>query len=274
MDQVTFGASFAAASGFAAWLIIIIPLLIGIIATNIIPSVKLKNLLAVIIVAQALFLLRTYSRGAWIGFVISSILMFYYFTKNFSSKIKLLYLSVAICLVAGYLFLPRSLIFSVKDSIRVKFKFSQTISGRIKTIPQIATGSNFERIRWWKESLRIIKDYPLVGCGLNTYSVVGRLYKSFDGGGIYPHNSYLQMAAETGLLGLFAFLWFLFMFFRIGLRYFNQNRDVLVLGLLTGISAFLIHAIFDTHLYSLQLVVLFWYMVGLTVAMIKLDQKI
>lgn len=273
LDQHTFGASFFAASGFAAWLIIIIPLFIGIIASNIISSAKLKNLLIVTVIVQSLFLLRTYSRGAWIGSVISIILMFYYLIKNSSSKIKLLYLSVAICLLAVYLFLPRSIIFNVKDAIRVKFKFNQTINERMKTIPQTATGSNFERIRWWEEALRIVKDYPLTGCGLNTYSVVARKYKSFEGGGIYPHNSYLQMAAETGLLGLFAFLWVLFIFFRTGLQYFNQSRDALALGLLTGILAFLVHAIFDTHLYSLQLVVLFWYMTGLTIAVVKLERR-
>lgn len=270
LDQHTFGASFSAASGFAAWLIIIIPLFVGIIASNIISNAKLKSLLAVTIIVQSLFLLRTYSRGAWIGFVISIILMFYYLIKNSSSKIKLLYLSAAICLLAVYLFLPRSIIFNVKDAIRVKFKFEQTINERMKTIPQTVTGSNFERIKWWKEALRIVKDYPLFGCGLNTYSIVARNYKSFEGGGVYPHNSFLQKGAETGLLGLFIFLWVLFIFFKIGLRYLSQNKDFLVLGLLSGILAFLIHALFDTHLYSLQLVVLFWYMLGLTIAIVNL----
>jgi len=109
----------------------------------------------------------------------------------------------------------------------------------------------------------------LTGCGLNTYSEVAKNYKSFEGGGIYPHNSYLQKAAEIGLLGIFAFIGILFIFFKTALRYLNQKRDFLVLGLLSGILAFLVHAFFDTHLYSLQLVVLFWYMLGLTIAVIK-----
>jgi len=273
LEQLTFGASFFAASSFAAWLIIIITLFIGIITSNIIPNTKLKNLLAAAVVIQTLFLLRTYTRGAWIGFIISIIMMFYFFVRNASSKIRLIYLFVAVCLLCLALFLPRSIIFNIKDAIRVKFKFSQTISGRIETIPQVVRGSNLERIQLWKEALRITKDYPLTGCGLNTYSIVARDYKSFEGGGVYPHNSYLQMSAETGLLGLAAFLWFLFMFFKTGLHYFNRSKDTLVLGLLAGILAYSIHAFFDTHLYSLQLVVLFWYMVGLTVAAIKLNQS-
>lgn len=269
IDYYTFGASFFSSSGFAAWLIIIIPLFVGIIGSKIILNAKLKILLVATIIIQSLFLLRTYSRGAWLGFGISAVIMFYCFIRKSNFKIKLLYLFVAICLLAGHLFLPRSIIFNVKDAIRVKFKFGYTINERMMTIPQTITGSNFERIKWWKEALRIFRDYPLTGCGLNTYSVVARNYKSFEGGGIYPHNSYLQKAAETGLLGLFALLWVLFIFFKTELGYFNKRRDLLVLGLLSGIFAFLIHAFFDTHLYSLQLVVLFWYMLGLTVATIK-----
>jgi O-antigen ligase len=125
----------------------------------------------------------------------------------------------------------------------------------------------------WKESLKIIRDYPLIGCGLNTYSIVAKKYRSFNGGGVYPHNSYLQKGAETGLLGLFAFLLVLFSFFRMGLRYFDKSKNYLALGFLSAILSFLVHAFFDTHLYSLQLVVLFWYMLGLTVAVVKIEEK-
>jgi putative inorganic carbon (HCO3(-)) transporter len=270
----SFGASFDFASDFSAWLIIIISLCVGMISTNIIPNVKLKILLSALIITQFLCLLRTFSRGAWLGFIIATIVMIYYFAKNnFSPRIKMLCLSAAICLLTIYLFLPRSLDIKTKEAIKFKFKFIELIIDRIKSIPQTSQRSNLIRIKLWKESLRIIKDYPLIGSGLNTYSIVARNYKSFEGGGVYPHNSFLQMGAETGLLGLLAFLWILFIFFKIGLCYLKQRRDNLVLGLLAGILAFLVHAFFDTHLYSLKLVVLFWYMLGLTIAIIKLGQK-
>ncbi len=270
----TFGASFYSASGFAGWLIIIIPLSMGIVAANIIPNVKLKILLLVLVIIQILYLLKTYSRGAWLGFIIAAIVTGYYFAKNnFSLRIRILCLSAAICLLATYLFLPCSLVVNAKEAIKTKFKFSQSINERIKSIPQTGQRSNLLRIKLWKEALRIIKDHPFVGSGLNTYSIVARDYKSFEGGGVYPHNSFLQMGAETGLSGLFAFLGILFVFFKTGLGYLKQKKDMLVLGLLSGILAFLVHAFFDTHLYSLQLVVLFWYMLGLTMAVIRLGQK-
>jgi len=87
----TFGASFYSANGFSAWLIVIIPLLIGVIAANIIPNLKFKILLFALIIGQFLCLLRTYSRGAWLGFAIGNIAMFYFLIKKyFSLKFKVI----------------------------------------------------------------------------------------------------------------------------------------------------------------------------------------
>ncbi|OIO34507.1 MAG: hypothetical protein AUJ70_00905 [Candidatus Omnitrophica bacterium CG1_02_40_15] len=265
----SFGASFNTASGFSAWLIVIIPIFIGIIAANIIPDIKLKIFLFLSIIIQFLYLLKTYSRGAWVGFSAGSYLMFCYFVRSLILRVVILCLIAVIFLLP--IFLPQSIKSRVSDMLYTNFNFVYTVVVRVKSIPQISSSSNFIRAKLWKESLEMIKDYPLTGCGLNTYSVVARDYKSFDGGGIYPHNSYLQMAAETGLLGLFAFLWVLFSFFKMGLQHFNQKRDYLVLGLLSGILAFLVQSFFDTNLYALQMVVLFWFMLGLTVAVIKFD---
>jgi hypothetical protein len=81
------------------------------------------------------------------------------------------------------------------------------------------------------------------------------------------------MAAETGVMGVMAFFGFLLKFFQVGISQFKQKNNYLIPGLLLGISAFLIHAFFDTHLYSLQLAVFFWFMVGLTMAVTRLDIK-
>jgi len=42
--------------------------------------------------------------------------------------------------------------------------------------------------------------------------------------------------------------------------------------LISGVVGFLTHAFFDNHLYSLQLVVLFWFLLGLTQAAANLKE--
>ncbi|MDD5109045.1 MAG: O-antigen ligase family protein [Candidatus Omnitrophica bacterium] len=269
----SFCASFFAGSGFAGWLIIIIPTLLGILAAKIIANVKLKILFFVMIGIQILYLLLTYSRGAWIGFLIAILFVLVYFIKKLSLITRVLFLTACVYLLILLIFLPHILNPQLKYEILTKFKFSQTLNNRVKSIPQITTGSNLERVMLWKEALKIIRDYPITGCGLNNYSIVARHYKSFEGGGVYPHNSFLQKTAEIGIVGLLAFLFLLFSFFKIGVMHLKKKKNYLVLGFLAGILAFSVQSFFDTNLYSLQMVVLFWYILGLTIAVIKLDSS-
>jgi len=269
----TFCASFFAASGFAGWLIIIIPVLLGALLAHMITNKIMRILLYLDVSILFLYLIKTYSRGAWVGFLISVLIIVFYYTKNFNFKSKVLLLIPGIYLIIIFLLLSSFLSPQAKYDILTKFRFSQDINLRLKSIPQIKSGSNLERVKLWKESLRIIKDYPLVGCGLNNYSIVARNYKSFEGGGVYPHNSFLQKTAEIGIFGLLAFLFVLFSYFKAGIQYLNRKMNYLVLCLLAGISAFLVQSFFDTNLYSLQMVVLFWYMLGLTIAVINVDYE-
>ena len=265
----TFSASFSTTNSFAAWLIVIIPLFLGLLATSKIIGKSFKVLLLILTALMTTCLLITYSRGAWLGFLIAICLVFWYLIKNFALKTKLLCLTSGICLLFIFLFSPQP----IQSRIEAfhNWKLGQTVGQRIKSSWHGGKNPLQFRFNLWKEALRITRDYPLTGCGLNTYSIVVRNYKSFEGGAIYPHNSYLQMAAETGLLGLGSFLWVLFVFFRKGFRFVNNKRNPLVLGLISGIMAFLIQSFFDTNLYSLQLVVLFWFMMGLAMAVIKIE---
>jgi len=125
------------------------------------------------------------------------------------------------------------------------------------------------RSLYWREAINMIMDYPFFGVGLNTYSVVGRGYKISWGG--YPHNCYLQMAVEIGLLGLVSFLWLLVVIFYKSIRSLSMIiHDVflykLLLGLLAGFGGFLIQSFFDTSFYSVQLGSLMWVIMGFIVA--------
>jgi hypothetical protein len=131
------------------------------------------------------------------------------------------------------------------------------------------------RLDYWKEALGVLYDYPVFGSGLNTYSQVAPHYKITWGG--YPHNSYLQTAAELGLVGLFALLWMLGSLFKNSFRRINNMpegfpRSVLI-GTLAGYFAYLVHSFFDTTFYSVQLSTFFWLMMALAVAVGRVDKS-
>ncbi len=263
------GASFISGNDFAAWLVIILSALFG-WALDIRRKSKWLSM-ALTVVALFLFvcLVLAYCRGGWLGFVIAASAMIGYVIIKASFSRRVLYLCVAGSLVLTFLLLPQSVKTKINGVCKSKYGENDTLTGRMASVLSMKEGSVPIRFNLWRESLAIIKDHPLTGCGLNTYSNVAPKYKIADDGGIYPHNSYLQMAAEIGLLGLGAFFWIVWSFFAMVVRYLNQHKDYLVLGLAVGLLGFLVHAFFDTHLYALQLVVLFWFMMGLTTAVVK-----
>jgi len=72
---------------------------------------------------------------------------------------------------------------------------------------------------------------------------------------------------------LLAFLWVLWRFFKQGFRMLTRledsNEALLLLGIMAGLLAFLVQSFFDTNLFALRLVMLFWVMMGIGVSLYK-----
>jgi O-antigen ligase len=70
----------------------------------------------------------------------------------------------------------------------------------------LGTGANTDslggRLGAWSDTLQIIRDFPLTGCGWNTYGVAMTVYQTANRSVHFQeaHNDYLQIAAEGGLL--------------------------------------------------------------------------
>jgi len=83
----------------------------------------------------------------------------------------------------------------------------------------------------------------------------------------------LQILAETGLLGLISFLWFLKELIFRSYNKLKQKSNSLFLGVFGGFLAFLIHSFFDTQLYHLKLSILFWLLASFIVVHITKDPE-
>jgi O-antigen ligase len=109
-------------------------------------------------------------------------------------------------------------------------------------------------------ALHIIKDYPLLGVGLNNFTVRMDEYGRVSGWVRFlqpVHNFYLLVAAEIGLIGLGVFIGLLFLAFRLLLK----SRNFLLLISLTQIVLF---GFFDHYFWTIQQTsLLFWLIVGL-----------
>jgi len=243
-------ASFGTRNGFGGWLAVMIPLFLGMVVSNqFLLKVKIgfAGLLILLITSLGL----TSSRSAWLGLTLGLLFILCYFFILLNKGFK----------IASLVLMPLLL-------IGLFFVLPQTIKTRLDSISRIEN-SSLLRINLWKESISMIEDFPLFGVGLNAYSKVAPLYSKGEGG-YYPHNSYLHMAAEIGLVGLICFLWVMVKLFKLGIHTFKKTKDMLLLGLLGSIVAFLGQSFFDVNLYALQLATLFWFVLGLAVARIKI----
>ncbi len=115
------------------------------------------------------------------------------------------------------------------------------------------TDENFaviERLAHWQAALGMLNDHPLLGVGIGNYVPVYPAYalpgwKDPLG---HAHNYYLHVAAETGLLGLGAYL---LLILACSWHSWRTLREVsghwqgMALGILGVLAAFAVHSLFD-----------------------------
>jgi len=143
---------------------------------------------------------------------------------------------------------------------------------------------NADRISIYKNSLNMIKHHPFIGVGVNTFCENYLKYKLPEPKGaesadhVYAHNNFLQMAGDIGLLGLGAFIWLLIALFTYFGRLYKKMRDnyykVLLLSLIASIIVFLVNGMAETNLYYARVASLFWYLVGFSLALQKIEKQV
>lgn len=111
------------------------------------------------------------------------------------------------------------------------------------------------RVKLWKDAWPMIKKAPIFGSGLGSFQWTYPAYESLDPDlpAIYAHNDYLQVVAETGIVGLALLLWAFAACFKSAVRNFLSN-DLLVRGVgLATIGVLVAAAIQEITDYSLYI---------------------
>jgi O-antigen ligase len=183
---------------------------------------------AVALVCMASTVSLSFSRGAYLGVVVGMVFF------------------VALLLFKkGWL--AKSLLISGVLLIIILTTSRTAIFTRLSSSFNLREGSNSERIKNWEQALKITRDYPLTGVGLGNYAA---LINPGAGGrsSIYAHNSYLDIAAETGVVN--ALIFTLIILFTI-IRQIKFGSPV-NLGIAAALVYFLAHSFFDTALFSPQ----------------------
>lgn len=179
-------------------------------------------------------LILTGSRSAFIGFIGS----LGYFAWQSRHRVALGL--AGIVLVAG--------LFAVMPD-QYKGRYATITEGDLDT-------SSMERIKVWKKGLHMVIDRPLTGVGVHCFGTANAyFYSPGRPSWLESHSLYVQVPAEMGLIGAFAFFSFMFAFLRLNrktMRALEADEDpdewaferALVQGMFVGYVALLFTGIF------------------------------
>lgn len=149
---------------------------------------KNKIISLIYFLSSTTLLILTYSRGAWLGYIMGIILGLSIFIYHLeSTKLRIIItISILIIAILSISLLPTSVI------------------ERFKSIDNLESSSIKQRLIQYKVGFNILKDYPISGVGIGRFSEIFNEYK-IEGAKSFRHihNIYLDVAVETGLLGFF-----------------------------------------------------------------------
>lgn len=202
-------------------------------------------------------LIFSLSRSAWVGFVVVVLLVLVFAVRQRRLNIR-----SAVLITATTALLICTIAFFGWERISLRLMASDR-------------GSAASRITLSEGALAVVQDYPILGVGLNNYSFISAKYDPIDFESWHRapivHNVPLLIAAETGIVGLLAFITFiaslLFLAWRIPGAAPDETQWVAGVGLFCAFVSLALHGMADyAFLADLNVSTLFWLLAGMCAA--------
>lgn len=196
-----------------------------------------------------LCLLCSRTRSAWVGFLISFILLVYLIYKN---KINFKYM-LPIITAFSLIFLSLNLVYNNETQKRASTIVTDAKLVLTKSPERDRAGST--RYYIWRNALKLIPERPLLGYGPDTFDIafMGKFKddtQKYFGDLIVDkaHNEYIQIAVTTGLPSLIFYLLIPLTILYRAIKGINKN--ILIIPLLCSISGYLIQGFFNISVVS------------------------
>lgn len=224
-----------------------------------------RTLLLLSAMVTTLLLLYTRTRGAWVGLVGALAIGAFLVTRSPELRREVLAFrgkAIAIPLLVLLLLLAPLTPNMTRPG---DFRFDERKADLKTTAAQVFSPSGARgRLTVWRNTLSMVADHPLVGVGLGAWMLH---YPEYDGGEWItvnvapqrPHNDFLWVLSETGLVGLSLFAWIVVRLFLRGWR----AKNLADLALCAGAIAYLGHSTFSFPRERIAAPLVFWLAVGL-----------
>ena len=202
-----------------------------------------------------LCLLLTITRQAWLGFLIGSVFLLFFWNKK--------------CLLVIPLLLASLLLFA-----------SDNINNRIHSFTNLKDRSFQARISLWKGGWKVFKDHAITGCG---YKCVDSIHSQYPDPSDWiahyrgMHSNIFQLLVDTGVLGLGTWLSIWIAYF---IEIFKRWRALVVeksqgsaveilMGCSAAVLAFLAGGFFESSIYDSEVAMLLYFLMGISLTQVK-----
>ena len=232
----------------AEYLIMVIPLIFVMFLLTTNPKHRLA--FAISGLACGGCLIYTWSRGAWLGFLIGMLIFLLMYSRH----------AMTVCLVGvvGVPFLP--------------FVLPASITQRFLSIGNLGDSSTSYRVNIWRGVLDMLGDYWHSGVGIGEPSF-RKIYPLYALSAIeaapHSHNLYLQIMVEIGVVGLLVFLAAMFIYAQSCFTlHASETRSEMLLStaVFAGMLSVLAQGMTDYIWYNYRVFLMFWLMLGLGAA--------
>lgn len=216
---------------------------------------KLSIVGVVLALLSTLTLFLTGCRGSYIGMMVIFCSMFAVSAKYLWKNYKTIYLSV----VGGVVAFATSAILLV-SSLRARV---------LSIFAMRQDSSNSFRFNVYHSSVEMFKDNWLLGIGVGNqnFREIYGLYMKTGFDALSAYNIFLEIAVESGIFALIAFVGFLITLVKNSVQFIlkseNTKAVILVATVAISICAVCIHGFVDTVFFRPQIQFVFWTMVAI-----------
>jgi O-antigen ligase len=218
----------------------------------------LKVLFVLILIASSMYIYIIQSKTVYVGFIVfilcSSFLFFILFMKKWTKKRKITFILVSFFIISSSI---TFLAFKEKSKIIHFYRQNIVVKDNVTIDNHNDNTTLLVRFTLWKNSWSIIKESPLLGKGPGNWILFFPKYGlnqmkdlGVEKGAVVfqnPHNDWILLASEMGLLGLLFYIVFyilgIYMCIKNILNPFDNNiRAVNILILSSFLGLFFIHS--------------------------------
>lgn len=231
-------------NGLAGYINLVVPFCVGFALRGTDPVLRMLSRWCLLLASVALLL--TQSRGGLLAYAAMLLVSAYLFAPNRKSGMRRVAIVLIVCLLAGAV---------------AGFFFT-----RLTEIDDYTTVS---RLAIWGGAFTVFARSPVLGTGFgNLRTLMGGLLGLPEGWTGDAHNLYLELLAETGIVGFVAFVFLITAALRAALRRYRNSQDefgkIIGFAVFAAIIGVLVHGTVDYLFHTTpQVAALFFLVLGI-----------